>query len=232
MKPVSILELKKAFLKVLYENMVEKKVIFPVFLTKLASKKLLPGIVFSVNPKTIQQVTSELVRDGYIKPYKTNSYMLTKKGLGQTAKPFEKMELPTMDLVSLISSNFKLFRATHNDYIEGDFEIVVFKSFKLLEESVREKAQLTANDYGKDLMIKAFRPITGRLVCQSAETNAEQDSLLDLMKGAIGFYKNPKSHRTVVIENPDKVIRIVLLARLLLDVLDDCVFRPPAQATT
>ncbi len=227
---VPIINIKKAFLKILYENTIGRKAIHPIFLTQVAAKKYLPDDALPISEETLQLVISELARDGYIKPLRENIYALTKKGLGQTMKPFDKMKLPTMDFISLISSNYKLVKAVHNDYIEGDFEIVVFKSFKLLEESVREKAQLTAADIGKGLMIKAFQPNVGRLICQSAKTDAEQDSLLDLMKGAIGFYKNPKSHRTVVIDDPDKVIRMVVLARLLLDILDECELRTPAQA--
>jgi uncharacterized protein (TIGR02391 family) len=229
MKSVPIYAIKKAFLMLLYENTVEKKTVHPLIMFRLAAaKKYLPAQALPVDVEVTKNAISELVRDGYLKP-KDSTYTLTKKGLDQTTKPFEKMKLSTMDIFPLISSNYRLLKAVHNDYIEGDFESVVFKSFKLLEESVREKAKLTANDYGKDLMIKAFKPQVGRLVCPSAETNAEQDSLLDMMKGAIGFYKNPKSHRTVVIDDPDKVIRIAVLAKLLLDALDECESRPPAK---
>lgn len=230
MKPVQIHAIKKAFLRLLYENTMEKKLVHPLLILRRAAAKIyLPAQDIPVSVEATKLAISELVRDGYIKP-KDSTYTLTKKGVDQVRKPHANMRLPAVDIVPLIVSNYRLLKAVHDDYIEGDFESVVFKSFKLLEERVRDKAQLTADDIGRELMKKAFTPNAGRLVSQSAKTNSEQDALLDLMKGAIGFYKNPKSHRTVVIEDPDKVIRMVVLAGLLLDALDECELRPSAKA--
>lgn len=226
MSVVPTASIKAAFLKVLYENIVSKKPIHPIYLIQAVVKRYLPQQKFPIDSQVIKVTISELERDGYIKPSKHGLYILTKKGVDQSLKPLDQIRLPSVDLFPLISSNYMLMKAIHNDYIEGDHESVVFKSFKLLEESVREKAKLTEDDYGKELMSKAFKPRVGRLKYPNAKTNAEQDSLHELMRGAIGFYKNPKSHRTIEIEDPNKVIKMVLFAKLLLDIVGECVLNP------
>jgi hypothetical protein len=56
---------------------------------------------------------------------------------------------------------------------------------------------------------------------------AEQEALMHLMAGAVGSYKNPHSHRNVVIEAAEAV-EMIMLASHLLGIVDK---RQDAQPT-
>ena len=82
----------------------------------------------------------------------------------------------------------------------------------------RSKAKLSANDYGIDLMRKAFGP-PGPLADTSAP-KAEQERMRDLFVGAIGTYKNPSSHRQIHFDDTVEVIDVLCLANQLLRIVD------------
>ena len=113
----------------------------------------------------------------------------------------------------------------YNDYMLGDFESSVFKAYKLLEETVRKKSNLKPTDYGVPLMDKAFKPNVGILSHPAAETPGEQDGICFLMRGAYSTFKNPRSHRTVDWADPNTIIEVLVLAKLLLDIVDQCEMR-------
>jgi uncharacterized protein (TIGR02391 family) len=90
---------------------------------------------------------------------------------------------------------------------------------KAVEIAVREAAGLAAADIGAPLMRKAFDVNRGALTDASAE-GGERQALSDLFAGAIGTYKNPHSHRNVVLDDPDEAAEIILLANHLLRIVD------------
>jgi uncharacterized protein (TIGR02391 family) len=99
-------------------------------------------------------------------------------------------------------------------FLRGDYDTAVFQSFKELEVRTRAAASLDPSDIGMDLMRKAFKPMLGPLADHSAPAG-EQESLMHLMAGAVGSYKNPHSHRAVTIEAAEAVEMIVLASHLL-----------------
>ncbi len=102
----------------------------------------------------------------------------------------------------------------------GDYADAVFKAFRTVEEQVRSAAGYGHEKYGLELVRHAFRTTDGPL-SRVADHKAEQDALANLFSGAIGMYKNPHSHRTVVMNNPEEAREMVMLASLLLRIIDE-----------
>jgi uncharacterized protein (TIGR02391 family) len=102
----------------------------------------------------------------------------------------------------------------------GDFATAVRDAFTTVEIAVREAGGYSNDDLGTDLMRKAFHEKTGRLTDQTLPTTAERESFAHLFAGAIGAFKNPHSHRKVVIDDLREAQRQVLLASHLLYIVD------------
>jgi uncharacterized protein (TIGR02391 family) len=104
--------------------------------------------------------------------------------------------------------------AVWTSFLRGDFDTAVFQAFKNVEVAVRKAAGLTNRDIGVPLMRSAFNPKTGRLR-DAQQDPAERQALMELFSGAIGSYKNPHSHRNVLIDAVQAVEMIILASHLL-----------------
>ena len=170
----------------------------------------------------------ELERDGYLMQNHTQSSqsfkVLTKRGLALIDREIEEMKLSSIDIDQIIQ-NANLIRSIHDDFIEGDYETAIFKSFRQLEESVRNKSCLGAEVIGAELMSRAFRPQNGILKYKFAQTEAEEEALHLLMRSTLMMFKNPSSHRTVGYDNENEAIEVIGVADLLLSILDKCILR-------
>jgi uncharacterized protein (TIGR02391 family) len=109
---------------------------------------------------------------------------------------------------------------TWSDFLRGEYETAVFEAFKEVEVAVRDAGGFAATDIGVDLMRKAFHKDSGPLR-DPALPDAERDAQAHFFAGAIGFYKNPGSHRHVVISEPEEATRLPLLASQLLFTVDE-----------
>ena len=104
------------------------------------------------------------------------------------------------------------------DLARGEYDTAVFKAMRTVEESVRAAGKYSATDFGKDLMRKAFDPNSGPLT-DKLEPFPEREALAHLFAGAIGYYKNAQSHRTVGIK-PASAREVTILASHLLRIVD------------
>ena len=111
-----------------------------------------------------------------------------------------------------------LVRMVRPLFLRGDYETAVFRALKEVEVRVRAKGIFTNDDFGVDLMKKAFGP-NGPLTDKNAP-KAEQDRVRELFTGALGAFKNPTSHREVRFDNPAEVIDVLSLANQLLRIVD------------
>jgi len=103
-------------------------------------------------------------------------------------------------------------------FIRGDYDVAVFQAFKLVEIQVRTLASYTNDDYGVDMMRRAFAANGGPLT-DPTQTKAERESTAALFWGAIGLFKNPGAHRSVAWE-PSAASEAIYLANTLLRILD------------
>ena len=100
----------------------------------------------------------------------------------------------------------------------GDYETACFAALKEVEVAVRTAAGYNNSQYGTTMMQNAFSSPSGPLTDPGAVTS-EQVATMQLFAGAIGFYKNPSSHRTVDFADPVEAAQIIQLADLLLRIV-------------
>lgn len=150
--------------------------------------------------------------------------VLTEKGKAIA----EKKENPDVYALRLeeVIKNPELLAVVQSSFNEDDYEIAIFRAFRLVEEKVRATAHLDAKDIGTDLMTKAFSPTSGKLTIPMCAVTAEQDGVHQLFRGAIALFKNPSSHRTVDYSNRQVVIQTIAFAELLLDILSTATLKP------
>ena len=103
--------------------------------------------------------------------------------------------------------------------LRGEFDAAVLFAFRAVEIAVREAGGFAATDVGVDLMRRAFNPTNGPLA-RLADPVPEREALMQLFVGAIGSYKNPHSHRDIVIQEPSEAQEMVVLASHLLRIVD------------
>jgi uncharacterized protein (TIGR02391 family) len=167
----------------------------------------------------------ELLRDGFLvqdpRFQSEGTLKLTKEGRETAEKCLDDMSFFSISLQDLLSHK-DLRNKVRDDFYAGEYESVVLKAFKMVEEAVRHKAGLTANDFGREMINKAFSEKSPLLNHPEAKTSGEKNALLFLMSGAYGWFRNPASHRTVAYLDIQQAAHILSFANLLLDMIDRC----------
>lgn len=109
-------------------------------------------------------------------------------------------------------------RNVRSQFLLGEYDAAVLIAMRTVEERVRDLTKGSNSEIGVNLMKQAFGA-SGSLRDQEAD-KGEADAQMALFWGAIGFFKNPPSHRRVQYEDPTEAAEAVLFADLLLRILD------------
>ena len=104
-------------------------------------------------------------------------------------------------------------------FMRGEFDVAAFLATRAVEVAIRTACDYGSGELGVDMARKAFHEKTGPLTDMAAE-KSEQLALAHLFAGALGYFKNPQSHREVGIEDPARAAEIVMLSNHLLFVVD------------
>lgn len=115
----------------------------------------------------------------------------------------------------------KLLKNVYPMFLRGDYDTAILQAYKEVEVRVRDKAGLSNNDYGVELIKKAFNPASGILTDPDPNVPpSEKLALYTLFTGSIGTFKNPNSHRNINLNDPSEAAEIILFANYLLKVID------------
>ena len=76
------------------------------------------------------------------------------------------------------------------------FESAVLQAYKIIEITIRRKAKLSNDDYGVNLIRKAYHPDNGVLSNMELPI-AERQAQSNYIAGAYALFKNPVSHRDI-----------------------------------
>src|SRR5262245_23789671 len=78
-----------------------------------------------------------------------------------------------------------------------------------------------ASSIGVSLMSAAFGG-NGKMKHPGAAVSQEQEGLHQMMRGAIAWFKNPISQRSVPRDDAQQAAHVIAFANVLLDLLDEC----------
>jgi uncharacterized protein (TIGR02391 family) len=111
-------------------------------------------------------------------------------------------------------------------FLRGKYDTAIFEAFREVEIAVREAGNFGPNDHGVKLMRAAFKPSekngqpsTPGPLADTQLPVAEQEAMANLFTGAIGFYKNPQSHRHVP-THAQEAAEVIVFASQLLRIVD------------
>ncbi len=101
---------------------------------------------------------------------------------------------------------------------DKDYHDVVTNAFPVLEDRIRAKIGVDPNYSGRRLIDHAFNPNTGKLTL--GETQSEREAFYFIFQGALGFLRNPPSHRLTEDESNVEAFEIICMVDLLLRLVD------------
>ena len=104
-------------------------------------------------------------------------------------------------------------------FTRGEFDVAIFQAMKAVEVAVQNSHNFQANLFGVKLMREAFNVDKGPLTDLALEV-PEREALLALFAGAIGWFKNPQSHKNVGVSDAREAIETILFANRLLNIVD------------
>jgi uncharacterized protein (TIGR02391 family) len=139
--------------------------------------------------------------------------------LGQEALQFGVAKLTAAERLGM-NLHPRIAQRVEQQFLLGEFELAVLAAMKEVKVRVRQLTGAPDGLVGVKLMQEAFSPDRpGKLADVDAE-KGEQLAAMYLFAGAMGYFKNPASHRPVNYEDPVMASEIILFADLLLRTLD------------
>ncbi|QKV78408.1 TIGR02391 family protein [Amycolatopsis sp. Hca4] len=131
-------------------------------------------------------------------------------GGGEEGHPFEVRNLH----VDLPADVRRLFD-------NGHYSQATFEALKFLDEEVQRIAN--TSDYGKSLMMTAFNEKNPSIALNALSTvteQNEQEGFKFLFAGTVVGIRNPRGHKSGVVDDPESCLDYLGLASLLLRRLD------------
>ena len=101
----------------------------------------------------------------------------------------------------------------------GKFEASVFEAFKEIEIAVRDACAYPTEKHGQPMMAQAFHSEKGPLRLQS-EVDSERQALQQFMTGALGLFKNPRSHRNTDVADAKEAAEMLLIASHMMRIIE------------
>jgi uncharacterized protein (TIGR02391 family) len=145
-------------------------------------------------------------------------YFITRRGKTLKAKDdFESFRFANLLPQRIL--NPVIVQKVRPAFLRGDYDTAVFQAFKEVEVSVRTAGNYPDTLIGVNLMRKAFHKDEGKLT-DSSLPEAERQAMSHLFAGAIGLYKNPQSHRYVMMTEPIDTVELIVLASHLTNIVE------------
>ena len=149
----------------------------------------------------------------------TTTYFVTRRG--QKIEELEDYEAyRKANLLPKHQLHLVIAQKVSPKFLQGDYDTSVFQAFKEIEIAVRNAGNYEETDIGVPLMRKAFHADTGNLTNPNQQP-AEKEAVAHLFAGAIGYCKNPSSHRDVDI-TAEEAAELIVFASHLLRIVDSC----------
>lgn len=171
--------------------------------------------------KVLTEAWIWLEKEGCIAPLpgQTGDWaFITRRGK-KLSNPTDPVAYKFSDLIPIKNLDPILAQKVRPLFIRGNYDDAVFQAYKEVEVRIRKAGGYRDDVVGVDLARKAFHPVDGPLTDKS-RVKSENESIMHLFSGALGFFKNPGSHRNVNFDNPPEVAEILLFANYLLRVVD------------
>jgi uncharacterized protein (TIGR02391 family) len=169
--------------------------------------------------KLLMEAWMWLEHEGFLAPLygEHGLYFITRRGARMdtptSLEAFRKADLLPQRLI-----HPRIAPRVWSAFRRGDYDTAVFQAFKEVEGAVRAVGGFGPEDYGAELMRKAFRVQDGPLTDKNVPV-AEQEALAHLFAGAVASYNNPHSHRHVALE-VEETVEMIMLASHLLRIVD------------